>query len=111
MEVNLHSDTTGDLPSGRNISGISGLAWHGSFHKGVTSNVSRPKVCPKNICHPDCQCGVDVPLLLSVLLAPTPLLLLHNRCLSVKAHPGVEPGKMRIGVDPRDRAPFVGLDL
>ena len=29
----------------------------------------------------------------------------------VRAHPGVEPGETRIGVDPRDRAPFVGLDL
>ena len=29
----------------------------------------------------------------------------------VRACPGVEPGETRIGVDPRDRAPFVGLDL
>ena len=29
----------------------------------------------------------------------------------VRARPGAEPGESRIGVDPRDRAPFVGLDL
>ena len=31
--------------------------------------------------------------------------------VSVRACPGAEPGEMRIGVSPRDRAPFVGLDL
>ena len=31
--------------------------------------------------------------------------------MSVRARPGAEPGETRIGVDPRDRAPFVGLDL
>ena len=31
--------------------------------------------------------------------------------MSVRARPRAEPGEMRIRVDPRDRAPFVGLDL
>ena len=30
---------------------------------------------------------------------------------SVRARPGAEPSETRIRVDPRDRAPFVGLDL
>ena len=31
--------------------------------------------------------------------------------ICVRARPGAEPGETRIRVDPRDRAPFVGLDL
>ena len=32
-------------------------------------------------------------------------------CLCVRVCPRVEPGDRRTRVDPRDRVPFVGLDL
>ena len=39
------------------------------------------------------------------------IILIFNKAVGVRVCPRAEPGDRRTGVDPRDRVPFVGLDL